>query len=100
MAKRENRNVKILRAVFLVLVATTAFAAADNPPTLAIGSAAPDFALSGIDGKTYHLGDFASSKLLAIVFTCNHCPTAQLYEGRIKQLAADYKDRGVALIAI
>ena len=100
MAKRENKNVKILRAVFLVLAANAVFAVVDSPPTLAIGSAAPDFALPGTDGKTYHLGDFASSKLLAIVFTCNHCPTAQLYEGRIKQLAADYKDRGVALVAI
>ena len=90
---------KILRAVFFVLLATAAFAV-DNPPTLAIGSVAPDFALPGVDGKTYQLGDFESSKLLAIVFTCNHCPTAQLYEGRIKQLAADYKDRGVALVAI
>jgi len=92
--------VKILRAVPLLLLASVAFGAADNPPTLAIASAAPDFALPGIDGKTYHLSDFASSKLLVIVFTCNHCPTAQLYEGRIKQLAADYRDRGVALVAI
>ena len=91
---------KILRAVPLLLLASVAFGAADNPPTLAIASAAPDFALPGIDGKTYHLSDFASSKLLVIVFTCNHCPTAQLYEGRIKQLAADYRDRGVALVAI
>jgi peroxiredoxin len=91
--------VKSLRAVFLVLVASAAFAV-DNPPTLAIGSVAPDFALPGVDGKTYQLGNFESSKLLAIVFTCNHCPTAQLYEGRIKQLAADYRDRGVVLVAI
>jgi hypothetical protein len=27
-------------------------------------------------------------------------PTAQLYENRIKQLAADYRERGVALVAI
>ena len=91
---------KILCAVFLFLMAAAALAAAENPPTLAAGSAAPDFALPGVDGKTYHLGDFTSSKLLAIVFTCNHCPTAQLYESRIKQLAADYKDRGVAVVAI
>ncbi|HVP46955.1 MAG TPA: redoxin domain-containing protein [Bryobacteraceae bacterium] len=91
---------KIPCAVLLLTLASVAFGAADNPPTLAIGGAAPDFALPGIDGKTYHLADFASSKLLVIVFTCNHCPTAQLYEGRIKQLAADYRDRGVALAAI
>ena len=90
---------KIIRAVSLLLAAAAVYAA-DNPPTLAIGSPAPDFALPGIDGKTYPLSDLAASKLLVIVFTCNHCPTAQLYEGRIKELAADYRDRGVALVAI
>jgi len=35
-----------------------------------------------------------------IVFTCNHCPTAQLYESRIKKLAEDYRDRSVALVAV
>src|SRR5205807_3838763 len=39
-------------------------------------------------------------RVLVIVFTCNHCPTAQAYEGRIAQLNADYKGRGVALVAI
>jgi len=68
--------------------------------TLEIGDAAPDFRLPGADGKDYSLGDFAKAKLLAIVFTCNHCPTAQAYEERIIQLHADYKDRGVALVAI
>ena len=34
------------------------------------------------------------------MFTCNHCPTAQLYEGRIKKLAQDYRGKGVALVAI
>jgi peroxiredoxin len=74
--------------------------AAENPPTLAIGASAPDFNLPAVDGKSYRLSDFAGSKVLVIVFTCVHCPTAQLYEGRIKKLAADYRDRGVALIAI
>lgn len=72
----------------------------DNPPTLAIGAAAPDFNLPAVDGKTYTLQDFALSKVLVVVFTCVHCPTAQLYEGRIKKLADDYRDRGVALVAI
>jgi peroxiredoxin len=97
---RENGKVKTLRPLSLLLIASAVCAAADNPPTLAIGGAAPDFALPGIDGKTYHLADFSASKLLVIVFTCNHCPTAQLYEERIKQLAADYRDRGVGLVAI
>src|SRR5262249_12338053 len=35
-----------------------------------------------------------------VVFTCNHCPTAQAYEERIISLHADYKAKGVALVAI
>jgi len=74
-----------------------------DPPgfqTLEIGSQAPDFQLPGVDGKQYRLNDFTKAKLLLIVFTCNHCPTAQAYESRIMQLDADYKDKGVAVVAI
>lgn len=67
---------------------------------LAIGQPAPDFDLPGVDGKRYTLKSFADAKFLVIVFTCNHCPTAQAYEERIKKLAADYKPKGVALVAI
>lgn len=75
-------------------------ASKDVPPILKIGSPAPDFDLPGVDGKMHALKDYAASKILVIVFTCDHCPVAQMYEKRIKQLAADYKDRGVELIAI
>ena len=68
--------------------------------TLAIGSPAPDFKLPGVDGKTYSLADFAQSKVLFIIFTCNHCPTAQAYEGRIARLCSDYREKGVAVVAI
>lgn len=74
--------------------------AADNPPTLAIGAPAPGFQLPGVDGKIHSLNDYKAAKVLVIVFTCDHCPTAQLYEGRIEKLAGDYKDQGVALVAI
>jgi thiol-disulfide isomerase/thioredoxin len=91
-----------LSVVVVALLLFAPFAVCDEggPPTLAIGSSAPDFCLPGIDGHTHCLKDFASSKVLVIAFTCNHCPTAQLYESRIKQLAADYRERGVALVAI
>jgi peroxiredoxin len=74
-----------------------------DPPglkTLAIGAPAPDFQLPGVDGKEYSLKSFAESKLLLVIFTCNHCPTAQAYEQRISDLHADYKGKGVALVAI
>ena len=69
-------------------------------PILQIGSPAPDFALPGVDGKTHKLSDYASAKILAVVFECNHCPVSQLYESRIEKLYRDYKNRGVAFVAI
>lgn len=90
-----------IAAVALCLVATgLALAAPADLKTLEIGAAAPDFKLPGVDGRTYTLADFADAKVLAVVFTCNHCPTAQAYEDRLIKMHADYKDRGVALVAI
>jgi peroxiredoxin len=91
-----------LAALFLLVTIAipTAWAADDNHPTLAIGASAPNFALPGIDGQTHKLADYAAAKVLVIVFTCNHCPTAQLYETRIKKLVADYQGKGVAFVAI
>ena len=82
------------------LICGTACLAAAAPATLEIGAAAPDFKLPGVDGKQYSLESFRDAEVLVVVFTCNHCPTAQAYEDRIKQLAADYKDKKVALVAI
>ena len=79
---------------------TAAPADEGGPPPLQIDAPAPDFCLPGIDGQTHCLKDYAASKVLVIVFTCNHCPTAQLYETRIKEIARDYRDRGVAVVAI
>src|ERR1700737_595787 len=90
----------MLRACLLLFAALTAAWPQNTHVTLAIRSPAPDFACPGVDGKTHKLNDYAASPLLAIVFTCNHCPTAQLYEDRIKQIAADYRGKGVALVAI
>jgi peroxiredoxin len=91
------REMSRVAFLFIALVASMA---AETHPILPIGSAAPDFALPGTDGSIHRLSDYAASPILAVVFTCNHCPIAQIYEQRIQQLAADYKDRGVALVAI
>ncbi|MEW6302330.1 MAG: redoxin family protein [Verrucomicrobiota bacterium] len=77
-----------------------AAAPAPNPPTLALGASAPDFNLPGVDDKNYALEDFAKAKLLVVIFTCNHCPTAQFYEDRIIKIVDDYQSKGVAVVAI
>jgi len=68
--------------------------------TLKIGAQAPDFRLPGVDGRFYQLSDFKDATALVILFTCNHCPTAQAYEARIKAIAEEYMGRSVALVAI
>ena len=93
-----------MRRFLTLLLAFTFLEAAafadDVPPTLKLGSAAPDFTLPGVDGRDWSLRDFSDSKLLLVIFTCNHCPTAQYYEERIKTLVRDYRERGVGVVAI
>ena len=86
--------------LFVVLLMALGVASAEEHPILALGSPAPDFSLPGVDGQTHKLSDYASSPVLVVVFTCNHCPIAQMYERRIQQLANDYKSKGVAVVAI
>jgi peroxiredoxin len=92
------RNNKLLLVFYLSLSGLCGFA--QHPETLKTGSSAPDFNLKGIDGKNYSLKSFAVAPVLAIVFTCNHCPTAQAYEERIKELTSDFKSKKVAVVAI
>jgi len=68
--------------------------------TLTIGSKAPDFRLPGTDGQYHALSDYDDASALVVIFTCNHCPTAQAYEDRIIDIDKSYKDRGVQVIAI
>ncbi len=89
----------IVVSLWLILVAP-ALRSAELPPTLEIGAPAPDFNLPGVDGRNYSLASFAHADILVVIFTCNHCPTAQAYEERIQKLADDYLGKGVALVAI
>src|ERR1700719_3606592 len=87
------------RLIFSLLVAFATWGQTTHP-ILTLGSAAPDFSLAGVDGKIHRLADYAASPVLVVVFSCNHCPIAQMYEERIQQLETDYSHRGVAIVAI
>jgi thiol-disulfide isomerase/thioredoxin len=87
-------------SLLLALPVSASAAESSDHPTLKLGAAAPDFSLPGVDGKTHTLAEFAGAKILVAIFTSVHCPTAQAYEGRIKQLVTDYGPRGVAFVAI
>jgi thiol-disulfide isomerase/thioredoxin len=93
---------QIIFALLLLFTLSVAAYAVDDADviTLKPGAKAPAFDLPGVDGRNWKLSDFDSSKILVVIFTCNHCPTAQYYEERIKKLVADYKDKGVGFVAI
>ena len=88
-------------AFFSLILATQA--APQRPEgfkTLAIGDAAPDFNLKGVDGKMHRLSDFKQGKILMVLFTCNHCPSAQALESRFKNYVSTYRPKGVEVVAI
>lgn len=87
-------------AIFLFLALAAGLRAGDDISSLEIGATAPDFDLPGVDGQRHRLGDYASAEVLAIVFTCNHCPSAQAAEGRIKRLVEDMRGKSFQLVAI
>jgi peroxiredoxin len=72
----------------------------EDPQTLAIGQPAPDFNLKGTDGRQYSLKSFVNAKILVVIFSANHCPTAQAYEDRIIAITREYSDKGVQVVLI
>ncbi|MEL6670476.1 MAG: thioredoxin family protein [Bacteroidota bacterium] len=67
---------------------------------LSVGDEAPDFDLLNIDGENVSLEDMPETEGFIVVFTCNHCPVAKLYEQRIIELDAAFSDQGYPVIAI
>ncbi|MBA2629979.1 MAG: thioredoxin family protein [Thermoleophilaceae bacterium] len=66
--------------------------------TLAIGDPAPRLSLTDTDGGEHALADTGAITVLA--FTCNHCPYALAWHGRLLDAARDYEARGVRFFAI
>jgi peroxiredoxin len=95
--KRVCHSLCLLGALVAISLASWA---QQTHPILALGSSAPNFELPGVDGAIHKLSDYSASRVLVVIFTCNHCPIAQMYERRIAQLNADYRDRGVSVVAI
>ena len=66
----------------------------------AFGWKARDFALKGVDGKTYSLADVRGPKGTLVVFICNHCPYVKASIDRIVSEAKALGEMGVGTIAI
>src|ERR1035437_10825879 len=64
------------------------------------GWKARDFALKGVDAKTYTLADVRGPKVVLVVFICNHCPYVKASIGRIVAEAKALREIGIGMIAI
>lgn len=96
------KSIAIFFGSLLLTVVTLYGQKSDIPEviTLNIGEEIPYFSLPGVDDKIYTPADFADHEILLVLFTCNHCPTAQAYEQRIIDLYNEYFEKGVAFVAI
>ncbi len=68
-----------------------------------LGSTAPSFSLKGVSPQgvsQFQLSDFDHTKVLVVVFMCNHCPYVIAVQDRISRLAREYASKGVQLIGI
>lgn len=69
-------------------------------PMADIGWVAPDFSLTGINGKTYTLEDVKGPKGLLVMFICNHCPYVNAIIDRLEEDTRKLKELGIGCIAI
>lgn len=90
-----------MKTLPFILAAIIAMAAhAEDVTPLAIGSAAPDFKLPGIDGKQHTLADYKKADVLMVAFLSNHCPASHGCEPRLQKLRAEYQGKGLDVVAI
>ncbi len=64
------------------------------------GWKARDFALKGVDGKTWALADIRGPSGTLVVFICNHCPYVKAVIGRLVEEAAALREIGIGTIAV
>lgn len=94
--------IKII-SVFVIVLIVSAFSNTTKTSVTEgyeVGDIATDFKLKNIDGKMVSLEDYKDAKGYIVIFTCNTCPYAVLYEDRIIALDKKYADKGYPVVAI
>ncbi|MGQ1946610.1 thioredoxin family protein [Geofilum sp. OHC36d9] len=87
-----KKKIALVALLGLMLIPVTA--------QLKVGDVAPDFKLKNIDGTWVQLSDYNNQKGVVVIFTCNHCPYAKMYESRIQEIHARYQSQKVPVVAI
>ncbi len=71
-----------------------------NATLSSIGSKLDSFSLTDYQGKEWKLAEFDSKKAIVFAFVGTQCPLAQLYSARLVELEKQYRDRGIAFVAV
>lgn len=99
---RESMKRTFLLVTGLLVVVAVLFVNASETPIKGyeVGDLASDFKLQNVNGKMVSLSDYKDAKGFIVVFTCNTCPYAKLYEQRLIDLDNKYRSKGFPVIAI
>ena len=93
----------VVLPLLLVIFMASAFTLTNQPLSdggYEIGEVVENFKLQNIDGEWVELNDYNDQEGVIVIFTCNSCPYAILYEDRIIELHEKYADKGYPVVAI
>ncbi len=100
------KKIAVLSSAFLlaIFLMSWTFQSSTEPSSVGdgykIGDVATDFSLKNIDGKMVSLADYTDVNGYIVVFTCNHCPYAVMYEDRLNAIHNKYAAQGYPVVAI
>ena len=88
------------KVLFAILTISLISAMAPFVDAYKVGEQAADFSLKNVDGTMVSLKDYKGVNGYIVVFTCNTCPYAVMYEDRIIELHNKYAPMGYPVVAI
>ncbi len=71
-----------------------------NSTMLPLGTKAPEFSLTNVDGRSISLADFQDAPALLVIFMCNHCPYVIHVAPELARIAVEYQAKGVGVVGI
>ena len=89
----------ITRFLTILLLGTALTQAQTNSTPLKVGDKAPDFFLKDLKGATVKLSDL-KGKAVLLSFSATWCPHCRAAVPKLKEIAAQYKDKDFVLLNI
>jgi peroxiredoxin len=93
-----------MRATTWLTAVTTVVSLAGTVPAggLPMGAAIPaaDTEMENIDGRRLALAEVRGERGTLVVFSCNHCPFVQAWQGRMVALGNEYAAKGLGVVFV